>query len=163
MPSGTCRGFALLNHQTRRHLNRILNEDDNKYIESCVKTIQRGCDAETEEGLVREVLRYISHEEPQRQTGFLAMCEATRPARTSETVQPELQIRLGFLRMLDPNYQAHVANGSEETHSRIPCGFREMIEAAFPHGNRTTPDDKPHVVRGMGFAAMLEGARRGTE
>jgi hypothetical protein len=46
---------------------------------------------------------------------------------------------------------------------RVPYGFSEMIEAAFPHGNRTTPEDKPHVVRGMGFAAMLEASRRGTE
>jgi len=97
------------------------------------------------------------------EAGFRAMLEAARPARTSKTAQPEPQIHFGFLRMLDSKYQAHVAGESVETHDRIPCGFGEMIAAAFPHGNPTTPYAKPHVRRGMGFANMLEGAAKGTE
>jgi hypothetical protein len=92
-----------MNHQTRKHLNRILNEDDNKYIENCVTTIQRGCDAETEEGLVKEILRYVPHQEPQPKSGFLAMLEATHPSNPStETAQLETEecASSGFSAML---------------------------------------------------------------
>ena len=98
-----------------------------------------------------------------REMGFGAMLEAVRPAKTTETLQSDPQTRLGFLRMLDTTYQQHVENGSVETHDRIPCDFGEMLAAAFPHGTPTTPDDKPHVRRGMGFANMLRGAAEGTE
>jgi len=62
-PNGICEGFVLMDGETRRHLNKILNEDDGKYIESCMNTVQRGCNTETQEGLVKEILRYIPHEE----------------------------------------------------------------------------------------------------
>jgi len=97
-----------------------------------------------------------------RNGAVMTMLERVCASRTSD--EPEPQTRLGFLRMLDTTYQQHVENGSVETHDRIPCGFGEMIAAAFPHGNPTTPHDRPHVVRrGMGFANMLDGASRGTE
>lgn len=106
-------------------------------------------------------------QEPQRREGFLNMLECAHRipnTPTSEDAEPEPHLNTGFLRMLDTNYQVHVLDRSEEKHGHIPYGFREMIEAAFPHGNRTTSEDKPHVFRrSMGFTSMLEGARRGTE
>jgi len=96
-----------------------------------------------------------------REGGIVTQLERVCARRTRD--EPEPQTRLGFLRMLDTTYQQHVENGSVETHDRIPFGFGEMLEAAFPHGNSTTPDNKPRVVRrGLGFAAMLEGASKGT-
>ena len=163
-PDGICAGFLLLDGETKRHLHKLLSENDGKYVANCVRMLQSGSNEETKKILVEEVLRFIPPKESEpRATGFTAMCEAARPARTSETVQPELQTPFGFLRMLDSNYQAHVAGESDETHSHTPCGFGEMLEAAFSHGNPKTPDKTPHVVRrGLGFAAMLEAASRGT-
>jgi hypothetical protein len=117
-----------------------------------------------DDGLLKEEI--IEDLEPQTQrstTGFMGMLDAAFKSDPSSKQEPEPQPRLGFLRMLDPAYQKHIMSGSEEVHSHIPCGLAEMLDAAFPHGNRTTPDDRPHVVRGMGFGAMLEAARRGTE
>jgi hypothetical protein len=106
-----------------------------------------------------------NHEDIIPRNGVMTQFERVCSSRTTEALQPEPQISFGFLRQLDSNYQAHVADRSEEPHGRIPCGFSEMMEAAFPNGenrNLATEHEKPHV-RGMGFAAMLDGARRGTE
>jgi len=93
--------------------------------------------------------------------GVFTMLERACACKPSNELEPPT--RLGFLRMLDRHYQEHVKNGSNETHNRIPIGFTEMLEAAFPHENSTKPDYKQRVVRrGMGFAAMLEAASRGT-
>lgn len=123
-------------------------------------------DAKQKANIITRSASWLSSTPTRRmnETGFAAMLNAVRPARaTIEKPQPEPQTHFGFLRMLDSDYQAHVASGSDEKHSRIPCGFREMLEAAFPHGNPATPDDKPRVARrGLGFAAMLEGASKGT-
>ena len=84
-----------------------------------------------------------------------------------EDLEPQTQrSTTGFMGMLDPAYQHHISRESSETHKLIPCGFLEMLESAFPNGktgNLTTEHEKPCIQRGMGFAAMLEGARRGTE
>jgi hypothetical protein len=124
--------------------------------------IQRALDE-----IEQDEAKYIQSSAPRRRTnesGFMAMCEVARGARTNETAQPEPQTHSGFLRMLDSDYQVYVTRGSEGTHDRIPYGFSEMLEAAFPHGNPIASHDKPHAVRrGMGFGAMLEGARSGTE
>ena len=157
-----------MNHQTRQHLNHMLNEDDNKYIESCVKTIQRGCDAETEDVLVKEVLRYIPHQESQHREGFANMLEAARPSRAIEKPEPEIRGGWGFRAMLDGASRGNAVGGysiePRDDAKPIPSGLAAMLEAISPKNRtRETLDDKPHVVRGMGFAAMLEGASRGTE
>lgn len=99
-PNGVCEGFVLMNGETRKHLNKILNEDDAIYVQNCVNRIQNGSN---EEGLVSEVLRYLPPQEPERKEGFLAMLEASHPNNpTRETIQPEPEERAssGFSAML---------------------------------------------------------------
>lgn len=206
-PDGICAGFDLLDGETRRHLHKLLSEDDGKYVVNCVRMLQNGSN---EEGLVQEVLRCLPelHQETQRREGFSYMAKCAlgvSDASDQDHAEPERQPTSEFTRMLEAargkGEQPHTVierviqtnpediipreggvvtmferviarrtNDEPEpietrdlSTYRVPYGFSEMIEAAFPHGNRTTPEDKPHVVRGMGFAAMLEGARRGTE
>jgi hypothetical protein len=120
-----------------------------------------------DDGLLKEEiiedLKPRTREDMIPRNGVMTQIERVCARRTSD--EPEPQPRLGCLRMLDPAYQRHVSGESNETYKRIPCGFREMIESAFPNGengNLTTEHEKSRV-RGMGFVAMLEGARSGTE
>jgi hypothetical protein len=118
VPSGVCKGFALMNHQTRAHLNRILNEDDNKYIENCVNTVQRGCDAGTEREIVREVLRYL--EPTQRPEGISYMLRCARgvqnaPTQESESVEQPHETGLSYptlTRAIDPSQFPDVCDGT---------------------------------------------------
>jgi hypothetical protein len=69
-----------------------MSECDIEYVQNCVQTVQRGCNAETEGGIVREILRYIPHEEPKRREGFSRMLECARgtqnaPTRESEPIE----------------------------------------------------------------------------
>jgi hypothetical protein len=174
---GICRGFKLLNGENRKKLNAMLTDDDVLYIESCMRMIQNG---HNEDVLVPEVLRYLKRpEDPPRENGFTAMLTAARSSNpTPQYTEPETEERAtsGFQAMILASCRgkreqplAVVTRQLEytfpdETHSRTPYGFSEMLDSAFPHGNRMTPEDRPHVFRrSMGFASMLEGARRGTE
>jgi len=126
VPDGVCKGFSLMNHQTRTHLNKMLNADDNKYIENCVNTIQRGCDEETRESLVSEVLRYLPPKEPERKEGFIGMVEASRRfsnTPTEETEPIERAHDTGFLGMLD------ALTSKTESH---PTLTRAIDESQFP-------------------------------
>jgi hypothetical protein len=96
-----------------------------------------------------------------RNGAIMTQIERVCASRTSNT--PEPPAHLGFLRMLDPDYQAYMKNGSSKMYNRTPVGFIEMLEAAFPHENPAKPDEHPRAIhRGMGFRAMLEGAAKGT-
>jgi hypothetical protein len=65
-----------MNGQTRKHLDKILNEDDAIYVQNAARMAQGECNEETRSALVQEVLRFIPHE-PQRREGFLGMLEAS--------------------------------------------------------------------------------------
>jgi hypothetical protein len=80
--------------------------------------------------------------------------------------QPETRSGYGFRAMLDGASRGNATGESVETRDDvkpIPCGLAAMLEAMSPAKTRAPLDEKPHVRRGMGFANMLEGARRGTE
>jgi hypothetical protein len=97
-----------------------------------------------------------------RNGAIMTMLESVVTSRTSH--EPEPQPHLGFLRQFDIGYQQYVENGSVETHNRIPYGFSEMIESAFPRQIPTTPENKPRVARrGSGFGNMVECAFSGTK
>jgi hypothetical protein len=74
-PNDVCKGFVLLDGETRKLINRNLNADDVIYVENCMRMIQNG---NSEEELVQEVLRYIPPPPTQHREGFLAMVEASR-------------------------------------------------------------------------------------
>jgi hypothetical protein len=63
-PNDVCKGFILLDGESRKLINRNLTEDDAIYVGNCVRTIQRGCEPETKETLVPEILRFLSPEYP---------------------------------------------------------------------------------------------------
>jgi hypothetical protein len=94
-----------------------------------------------------------------RDGAFMTQIERVCASRKIDA--PEPPVHLGFLRMLDPDYQAHVSGTERKAYSRLPIGFSEMLDAAFPHSTKL--DDNPRGVhRGTGFLAMLEGAANGT-
>jgi hypothetical protein len=136
-----------MNHQIRTHLNRILNEDDNKYIENCVNKIQRGVDPETEEGLVKEVLRYIPPQEPQRREGFLAQLEASRGVQntpTSENAEPEPRPKSEFIRMLEASSKSTTKREQPILKTATMTGvLRQVDESQFPDlcNPMSCPDD----------------------
>lgn len=122
-PDGVCNGFALMNGETRKHLNRILNDDDAIYVQKCAHMAQSECPEETREAMVQEVLRYIPPKEPQRQ-GFLAMLEASRPSNPSapQEPQPEERASSGFSAMLRAS-----AKG-EQTEDHPPIERQTVIQ-----------------------------------
>ena len=123
-PDGTCQGFVLLDGETRRHLDKVLNEDDALYVGNCVKELQNGTAPETEERLIAEVLRYLSRSETQpRQSGLRAMLEAAHPSNPStETAQPEPEERasLGFSAMLRASSKGEKAKVVERQNQSSP-------------------------------------------
>jgi hypothetical protein len=154
-PSGTCAGFVLRNGETRKHLNRILNEDDGKYVESCMSTIQRGCNEETREAMVQEIQRFIPPEESEptpRETGvgYMAQCALGIPnVPTSEHTEPEPTSNSEFGRMLKAargeSAQAHTT--TPKTVTRMMGLFRQIDESLFPElcdPQRCPPDFARH-------------------
>lgn len=95
-----CKGFVLLNGETRKLINKNLTENDAIYVENCMRIIQNGSSEETKEQLVQEVLRYLPPQTSPRQEGFLNMLESAY--HTSEKQEePESQPTSEFRRMLD--------------------------------------------------------------
>jgi len=129
-----------MNHQTRTHLNRMLNEDDNKYIENCVNTIQRGCDEETRESLVSEVLRYLPPKESERKEGFSAMLEASRGVQDNPTATAESEEvthpNSEFIRMLEASGKGSTTREQPRTttqNTTMMVGLlRQVEESQFP-------------------------------
>ena len=152
--------FGIIFSPNERIIYRDLNNEPTTREHARFVVLQHFYD----DGLLKEEI--IEDLEPQRQrstTGFMGMLDAAFKSDPSSKQEPEPQPRLGFLRMLDPAYQRHVSGESSETRERIPSGFPEMLESAFPNRPPVTLDGKPRAPRGMGFRAMLEGASRGTE
>jgi len=58
-PNGICKGFILLNGETRKIINKNLNENDALYVEDCVRMVQNKRTPEEQEYFVQEVLRFI--------------------------------------------------------------------------------------------------------
>ena len=100
------------------------------------------------------------------EAGFRAMLEAARPSRAIEKPEPEIRGGYGFLAMLDASSRGNAEMRGLSAHRdsvrSIPWGFVAMLESMSPHRTPATLDEKPRVRRCMGFAAMLEGALRGT-
>jgi len=77
-PNGICKGFILLDGETRKIINENLSENDVIYVENCMRIIQNGSSEETKEQLIQEVLRYIPPPPTRHKEGFLGMLEASR-------------------------------------------------------------------------------------
>ena len=77
VPSGTCRGFVLLDGESRKLINKNLSEDDEVYISNCMRMVQNGCCEETKDVLIPEVLRFLSPE-----TEYPEICSASCIHRT---------------------------------------------------------------------------------
>lgn len=103
-PDGLCDGFILLDGESKRHLHKLLSEDDGKYIQSCMNIVQRECNDETKETLVSEVLRCLPEAEPEpRPTGFTAMRNAAfhvNPSTSESEPETEERATSGFSAML---------------------------------------------------------------
>jgi len=126
-------------------------------------------DAKQKANIITRSASWLSSTPTRRmnETGFAAMLNAARPARaTIEKPQPETRGAYGFRAMLTAASSGGVMSRTIETRDlsthRVPYGFSEMLESAFPNRPPVTLDDKPRARRGMGFRAMLEGASRGT-
>jgi hypothetical protein len=98
-PNGICKGFVLLDGETRKLINRNLTENDALYIENCMRIIQNGNSEEPKEQLVQEVLRYIPPPK-QQPSGFIAMLESAHPTTEKQELE-EPHTNSEFQRMLD--------------------------------------------------------------
>jgi hypothetical protein len=124
-PNDVCKGFVLLNGETRRIINKNLSENDALYVNACVRMVQNNeCKPEEKDGLVEEILRYI----PPPKTppsGFSAMVEASRGIeRSREEEKQEEPSNSGFQRMLE------ASGKSEQPHTATLT--RGIDESQFP-------------------------------
>jgi hypothetical protein len=121
-PNGICKGFILLDGETRKLINKNLTENDALYVNACVRIIQNNeCKPEEKDGLVEEILRYI----PPPKTppsGFLGMLESAHP--TSEKQGEPQPSNSGFQRMLE------ASGKSNQPHTTILT--RGIDESKFP-------------------------------
>jgi hypothetical protein len=152
VPDGSCKGFLLLNGKSQNLLNKTLNEDDKIYVQNVTRMAQGECNEETRESLVREVLRYIPHQE--RREGFLAQLEASCgiPTAPTEKLEPESETRprTEFQRMIQEargtNKQPHTV--IPNTTTRVTgITLRQIDEAQFPElcdPQRCPPDFARH-------------------
>jgi len=76
-PNGICKGFVLLDGESRKLINKNLTDDDEVYVSNCMRMIQDECSEETEKVLVPEVLRFLSPE-----TEYPETCTASCIHRT---------------------------------------------------------------------------------
>ena len=76
-PNGICKGFVLLDGESRNLINKNLTDDDEVYVSNCMRMIQDECSEETEKVLVPEVLRFLSPE-----TEYPETCTASCIHRT---------------------------------------------------------------------------------
>ena len=109
VPSGTCRGFVLLDGESRKLINKNLSEDDEVYISNCMRMVQNGCCEETKDVLIPEVLRFLSPETeyPEicsascihrtcpyyRTENFGKTCKQRTPPTNEELKEPKLVVR----------------------------------------------------------------------
>lgn len=151
-PDGLCEGFILLDGETKRHLHKLLSEEDEKYVTNCVRMLQSGSN---EEALVQEVLRYVPEAERQpKEMGFTAMLTAARSSNpTSQHTEPaEPCSRSGFIRMLE----ASSKNTSSEDAVQRALAEIEQDEAKYRRQSSEL------TRRGMGFGNMFKASQTGT-
>jgi hypothetical protein len=102
-----------LDGDTRRHLDKVLNEDDALYAQNCFKQLQSGTTPETEERLIAEVLRYLPEAEClPRETGFRAQVNAAFHVQPTETDEPEATQPTSVFRSM---LQAACGKGEQHT------------------------------------------------
>jgi hypothetical protein len=153
-PNGVCEGFVLMNGETRKHLNRILNEDDAIYVQNCARMAQSECPEETREVMVQEVLRYIPPKEPEHQEGFANMVECAFGNQNGQPKNTESEPTL--TRAIDesqfpalcnpmlcpPNYSRH-CEANTPAHFGQPCIYRTPTNEELKHSEtRAIDNDK---------------------
>ena len=83
-PNGICKGFVLLDGESRKLINKNLTDDDEVYVSNCMRMIQDECSEETEKVLVPEVLRFLSPETEYPETCTASCIHRTCPYYRSE-------------------------------------------------------------------------------
>lgn len=109
VPDGICKGFSILDGESKKLLQRNMREDDLLYLEDCVGAVQNGCSPEAKRSLTKEVYRCLKpvsdvlRKEPIERRGFRGMLDMVSPS-TSEQSTSKVVIRgfgRGFSGMLD--------------------------------------------------------------
>lgn len=167
-------------------LRENLQANNREYLKNISRMVKKQSSSDVCTNLLRDAKQVVqttkgrqSSEPTRRGTGFGNMLEGARSGtegdeesqpetRQSGFQKPEPEIRggWGFRAMLDGASRGNATGESVETRDDakpIPCGLAAMLEAISPTEPRDTLNEKSHIKRGMGFAAMLEGARSGTE
>jgi hypothetical protein len=132
-------------------LHKKLQPNNREYLKNVSRMVKEHPASNVCANILRDAKHVVettkerqSSEPTRRGMGFSAMVEAARRGTFEEfNPQPETYDR--------------------DSERPIPSGFRAMLDSISPNKTRETLEERPHVRRGMGFAAMLEGARRGTE
>lgn len=100
VPNGICKGFVLLNGESRKLLRRNMQEDDLLYLEDCVGAVQNGCAPDVKRSLTGEVFRCLKpisdilEEEPIERLGFRGMLDHV--SKETDTPSPSQPIIRGF-------------------------------------------------------------------
>jgi len=167
-------------------LREKLDTDNREYLKNVSRMVKEDASSDVSSALLKDAKNVVKMAKGKDQTtvrgmGFANMLEASRSSshskRHEDNVQRDLDDResstpirrgMGFANMLEASRRGTL--GIQENFKRdldsvrpIPSGFRAMLETMFPNRTPEALHKKPRVLRGMGFAAMLEGASRGTE
>jgi hypothetical protein len=132
VPDGTCKGFLLLNGKSQNLLNKTLNEDDKIYVQNVTRMAQNEPSEETREALVKEVLRFIPHEEPEEVDFASAMVRGF--SNIQGAVSP----------MANPNLEEQARNQifpeiCTDTCEHRTCPYKRQENYNLPCKQRWTP------------------------
>lgn len=181
VPNGTCKGFLLLDGESRKLLQRNMQEDALLYLEDCVGAVQNGCSPEAKRSLTKEVYRCLKpvsdvlKKEPIERRGFRGMLDKVSPSKPEQSIsKPVIRgFGRGFSGMLD-----ELSGGKKRSIAGVrpregidkctfDCNFHELCEN-FEYGELCKgfkpKQTAPEETRGFrdGFIGMLEDASRGS-
>jgi hypothetical protein len=112
--------------------------------------------------MLEESSRNASSEEPIQRALDEIVADEAKYATTVERVNENMIPRNGVMTMFE-RVCASRTRDEPEPEIRGRYGFRAMLDGASKGTTDDTLDKKSGFHRGMGFGAMLEGARTGTE
>ncbi len=174
VPDGFCKGFSLLDGESRKLLRRNLQEDDLLYLEDCVGAVQNGCRSDVKRSLTSEVYRCLKpisdilrEEEPIERLGFRGMLDSAFPTAPEST--PKAVIRgfgRGFVGMLDelnrdkPEIRSFVEPARKNSENPTTTihhvfGFLDMLDDCNRKYEEEAEKAKA-VIRNVGFRGVLD-------
>lgn len=130
-PDGVCAGFLLLDGETKRHLNKLLSADDEKYVSNCMRMLQNGS---KDEGLVKEVLRYIEPQPKERPSGvsYMAKCALGSPDEPIQEPTEPQPPSTEFRRMLTASTKGTKGEGTP-TRTSVASIIQRANDFDFEH------------------------------